>query len=63
MVAAVNKRRSDVKLRPLAGARELGHDEAALHCDWGNCRWLAVSERWDEEHGWLPVCCTHERFD
>ena len=28
-------------------------------CDWGGCDEPATGERWDDEHGWLPVCAEH----
>lgn len=28
-------------------------------CDWGACNEVAVEERHDAEHGWLPVCERH----
>jgi len=28
-------------------------------CDWGDCDEIASETRWDDEHGWLPVCIRH----
>lgn len=28
-------------------------------CDWGDCDQLASGWRWDDDHGWLPVCSWH----
>ena len=29
-------------------------------CDWGDCDNAAWQLRWDDEHGFLPVCDNHE---
>lgn len=32
-------------------------------CDWGNCSRAAVSVRYSQDHGWLPVCARHDGED
>src|SRR5260221_9287575 len=34
-------------------------DEPGGTCDWGDCDEIATEMRWDDEHGWLPVCAYH----
>ncbi len=41
------------------GALEEGPDEPGGTCDWGDCGEIASDTRWDDEHGWLPVCAVH----
>ena len=45
--------------RPTEDAAEQGT------CDWGGCNELAVTWRYDQEHGWLPVCpkCSRTTWD
>ena len=28
-------------------------------CDWGDCQFWAITRRWSDGHGWLPVCEKH----
>ena len=64
---ALRRRRKDVKgispgeidrrLDALVEAFPGGPKEQPREeCDWGGCEAWAISWRWDDEHGWLPVC-------